>query len=226
VNGFRALPSPCLMLVTDRSLAADTGALVRDITAAVDGGVNAVQVREKDLSYYALLELVQRVRGAIGDRALLLVNDNSDVATAAGADGVHGGEASSPVRSGSKALHGRMLIGRSVHSLAGAREAAKAGADYLVLGTIFASRSHPGGETGGVDRVREVTAAVNLPVIAIGGITVDNAPAVMYAGAAGVAVISGILGSADPSAAAAALWSAIPAVHTVSSAEWRTAVRG
>ncbi len=205
------------MLVTDRSLVADTDALVRDITAAVDGGVNAVQVREKDLSFGALLELVQRVCGAIGDRALLLVNDSAAAAMAAGADGVHGGEASLSVISMRRALHGRMLVGRSVHSLAGAREAAAAGADYLVLGTIFASRSHPDGETGGIECVREVTAAIDVPVLAIGGITADTARAVMRAGAAGVAVISAILGSPDPEAAAAALWSALTALHTVSS---------
>jgi thiamine-phosphate pyrophosphorylase len=197
------------MLVTDRSLASDTADLLRRIEAAIAGGVNMVQVREKDLPDAELLVLTRQIVAASAGRAFVTVNGRPNVALAAGADGVHAGEDALPARSLLRAVRGRLVVGRSVHDLVSATAAAHDGAAYLVLGTIFPSRSHPGGETGGLARVREVAAAVAAPVIAIGGITVANAGAVMQAGAAGVAVISAILGQPDPQAAAAALWRAM-----------------
>ena len=94
------------------------------------------------------------------------------------------------------------LVGRSVHSIEGANAARAAGVDYVVLGTIFASESHPGGQWHGTEIISEVFAATRLPVIGIGGITVGNAAEVMKAGATGVAVVRSILGAADPRAAA------------------------
>lgn len=207
--GRRGLPEPCLMLVTDRSLTGGVDGLARAVAAAVAGGVNAIQVREKDLSSEALLDLCRTLFEVAQGRAVMLVNDRPAVALAAGAFGVHLGEQALPVRAARRAVRDRLLVGRSVHGVDAAVQAARDGADYLVLGTIFASRSHPGGETGGVERLREVTAVVDLPVVAIGGITVDRVPAVVDAGAAGVAVISAILGEADPRAAAARLRDAL-----------------
>ncbi|MHB8578007.1 MAG: thiamine phosphate synthase [Dehalococcoidia bacterium] len=203
------LQRPCLMLVTDRELAGGEDALVRCVSAAVAGGVTAVQLREKDLPNERLLALATRIQAAIAGRAILLINERPAVALAAGAGGVHGGEASLPVSAMRRAVRGRLLVGRSVHSLSGAVQAAGAGADYLVLGTIFPSRSHPGGETGGLELVRSVCAAVNVPVIAIGGITAENARDVMEAGAAGIAVISAIIGRPDPRFEAERLRSAL-----------------
>ncbi|HLZ73286.1 MAG TPA: thiamine phosphate synthase [Dehalococcoidia bacterium] len=197
------------MLVSDRSLARDTADLLRQIAAAIAGGVNAVQVREKDLPDAELLTLSRRIVAIAAGRAFVSVNGRPRVALAAGADGVHAGEEIVPTRTLKRALRGRLLVGRSVHDLPGAVAAAHDGANYLVLGTIFPSRSHPGGETGGLARVRQVTAAVSLPVIAIGGITAENAAEVVRAGAAGVAVISAILGRPDPQAAARGLRQAL-----------------
>ncbi len=199
------LPARPLMLVTDRSLARDTADLLRQVAAAIEGGVNIVQVREKDLPDAELLALTREIVAASAGRAFVTVNGRPNVALAAGAHGVHAGEDALPVRSLLRAVRGRLVVGRSVHDLAGATAAAHDGVGYLVLGTIFPSRSHPGGETGGLARVREVTAAVAAPVIAIGGITAANAAEVMQAGAAGVAVVSAVLGQPDPRAAAAAL---------------------
>jgi thiamine-phosphate diphosphorylase len=94
-----------------------------------------------------------------------------------------------------------VLIGRSVHDLAGAVAAAKAGVDYLIVGTVFATASKPGREPAGLSLLREVTAAVDVPVIAIGGINVGNARRVIAAGAWGVAVMSGILAAPKPAQA-------------------------
>ncbi len=132
------------------------------------------------------------------------MNDRVDVALAAEADGAHLGEAGLPVPAARRAvaLRERFLIGRSVHSLEGAREAAHAGADYLLFGNVFATASHPGKEPAGTEMLARVAAGVPVPVIAIGGITPENAAECRRAGAAGVAVISAILDVPDPEAAA------------------------
>ncbi len=199
------------MLVTDRSLAADTGDLVRDVALAVESGVNAVMVREKDLPKAQLLELIRCLRRVAAASTVVLMNGPVEIALAAGADGVHGGESSLSAAEMRRTAGSDLLVGRSVHSLDGALAAAAGGADYLALGTVFPSRSHPGGETGGLARVRLVSSAVNLPVIGIGGITATTAAAVMCAGAAGVAVISAILGKPDVRSAAAELRAAVDA---------------
>ena len=203
--GKPSLPRPCLMLVTDRALARGDDALLAAVAAAVDGGVNAVQVREKDLADDDLAILVRRLWAVIDDRAVIIVNDRLTVAKCAGAGGIHFGEPSETGRMVEVDGFEPLIVGRSVHSLAAATDAVNSGADYLVLGTIFPSRSHPGGESGGLERVRVVSRSVSIPVIAIGGITEDNLPGVIAAGAAGVAVISAILGRSDPSFAARTL---------------------
>jgi thiamine-phosphate pyrophosphorylase len=106
---------------------------------------------------------------------------------------------------------GAQLISRSVHSIDAARNGEQEGADFLVLGTVFPSRSHSGGPTIGLEGVRAVCDAVSIPVIGIGGITSANAGDVIRAGASGVAVISAIFDADDPRAAAAELRGAIDA---------------
>lgn len=202
-----ALPRPCLMLVTDRQRA--RGPLEDAVAAAVAGGVNVVQVREHDLHAGDLLRLARNLRAVTRGAALLLVNDRLDVALACGADGVHLPEAGMPPPEARWIAGPELLIGRSVHSVAGAKEAEDAGADYLVVGTVYPTTSHPGEFAAGPALVREVVAAVSLPVIAIGGITATNAGEVMRAGASGVAVVSAVLDAADVYAAARALRAAL-----------------
>lgn len=211
VNPLRpALPYPCLALVTDRRLGpGDT--LPERIAAAVAGGVDLVQLREKDLPGGPLLELAAAVQERIGGQSLLLVNERGDVAAALPAAGVQLGEDALPVAAARRLLGADALIGRSVHSPAGAQAAAAAGADFLVAGTMYASRSHPGEPPAGPALIRQIAAGVNVPVIGIGGITAANVGAVMQAGAAGVAVITGILAAPDPERAAAQLKAAMRA---------------
>ncbi|HEU0020153.1 MAG TPA: thiamine phosphate synthase [Dehalococcoidia bacterium] len=202
------LPDPCLCLVTDRRLG-DEAMLVERIADAVLGGVDLVQVREKDLPGGRLLELVQRIKEAIGDSALLIINERVDVAGAVAADGVQLGEEALPVSEARKILGPHRLVGRSVHSLEGALQAQGQGADFLVVGTMFASRSHPGGESAGPQLVQRIKAQCSLPVIGIGGIGAANAGQVMEAGASGVAVISSILAARRPEVAAQQIKQAI-----------------
>ncbi len=170
-----------------------------------------VQLREKDMPPYELLRLAQRLRRITEGRALLIVNDRVDVAMLSGADGVQLGETALDVADVRSLVGPDMLIGRSVHSEVGAVDAECQGADYLVLGTVFASASHPDGLVGGLDLVREVTQAVGIPVLGIGGITADNAAGVTNAGASGIAVITAITMAKDPSMAATVLMEAIGA---------------
>jgi thiamine-phosphate pyrophosphorylase len=168
-----------------------------------------VQLREKDMAPFELLRLARRLRRVTQGRALLIVNDRVDVALLAGADGVQLGETALDVSDVRQLVGPDMLIGRSVHSEVGAVDAECQGADFLVLGTVFETASHPDGRVGGLDLVREVTTSVGIPVLGIGGITKANAASVMEAGASGAAVITAITMADDPKSAASDLSAAI-----------------
>jgi thiamine-phosphate pyrophosphorylase len=141
---------------------------------------------------------VELVRFAVAEArsasTKVLVNDRLDVALAAGAAGVHLGENSLPVESASewRRSAGRLdfRIGVSCHSLESARAAERGGADYIFFGPVFATPSKASfGSPQGIERLREVCATVEIPVLAIGGVSADNAPACVEAGAAGIAAI-------------------------------------
>jgi thiamine-phosphate pyrophosphorylase len=152
--------------------------------AAVNDGVDLIQVREKDLDAQPLFDLVCRVRDiAAGSHTKVLVNDRLDVALAAGIEGVHlpgQGLPTAIVRPFVKTL------GRSIHSVEEGIQAEREGADFLIFGPIFAT---PGKEPVGIDALQVVTSAVKIPVLAIGGITRENTPLILDAGAAGIAAI-------------------------------------
>ncbi len=197
------IPPPYLCLVTDRSVCLAQGARLEEAVAeAVEGGVNIVQLREKDLPADALLRLAEAICARLAGRALLFVNDRVDVALAAGAEGVQLGEQSLPVEAARKAAGGRLLLGRSVHSYDGAIEADRQRPDLLVVGSIFPTRSHPGAAPLGPGPLARIASDARAPVIAIGGITAANCAGVVGAGAQGVAVITAILAAPEPRAAA------------------------
>lgn len=201
IGSVSTLPTPALMLVTDRRLAGGHDALLRAVDEAVDGGVDVVQLREKDLPPEALLPLARRLRQVTSGRALLVVNGPLEVALACDADGLHLPEgvadASRPGRP--------FLVGQSVHSREAAVRAWSACRDYLVAGPVYATPSHPGAAGCGPALIESVASAVAVPVLAIGGITPERVEEVVRAGARGVAVISAILAAPSPRAAAAAL---------------------
>ncbi len=206
------LPTPTLMLVTDRRLAGGEDALVRAAEEAVGGGVNVVQLREKDLLPTQLLPLARRLREVTAGRALLLVNGPLEIALEAGADGVHlPSDSPVPVAQGPSPESGRILVGRSVHSLEAARRASDEGVDYVVAGPVYGTPSHPGANSMGRGFIREIASAVRMPVIAIGGITAERVDPVVRAGASGVAVISAVLGTPSPREAARDLRQALGA---------------
>lgn len=216
------LPRPCLMLVTEPM---ERSRLVDVVREAVAGGVNVVQLRDKTAKESELLDTALALKACLGD-CPLLVNTHPTVATHADLAGVHlpgNGLRIDPVRA---IIGPDRLIGRSVHSSDEAIVAERDGADYLILGTVFASGSHEDILPAGSDAIRHVREALqqwfasdrrdirerknpraaNLPIIAIGGITSENCEECLAAGASGVAVLSGILYAADPRTAARKYW--------------------
>ncbi|MFQ5441423.1 MAG: thiamine phosphate synthase [Thermodesulfobacteriota bacterium] len=186
-----------LCLVTDRGLYRDEGGFVDAVAAALDGGVTAVQLREKGLPARDLLRLSLALRGLTKRfRAALIINDRVDIAELCGADGVHLGQRSFSPADARGCLGPGALIGVSTHSLAEALKAQKDGADYITLGPVYFTPSKaPYGEPVGIKTLKEVAAGVFVPVYAIGGIKSKNVREVIGAGARGAAVISAILGA-------------------------------
>ena len=180
--------------------------LIRAVTQAVRGGVDVVQLRDKNASALALHSQARALREAMrGCQVALTINDRLDVALAVGADGVHLAAQSIPVVDAVRLANRQLLVGRSVHGQDEAVAAAAAGADYLTFGHVFPTTSHPGLPPHGLNELADIVRAVEVPVLAIGGITVANLADVLSTGCAGIAVISAILAQADPYEAAAAL---------------------
>jgi thiamine-phosphate pyrophosphorylase len=198
---------PRLVLVTDRHATAGRD-LVDVVAAALDAGLPAVQVREKDLPGRGLLALAERLRVLTARAgALLLVNDRIDVAVAVGADGVHLGGGSLPADVARRLLPPGALIGVSTHAPA---EAAGATADFVFFGPVYATPSKAAfGPPQGVAALRQAAAAARVPVLAIGGVTAASVPATRAAGATGVAVIRAILAADDPALATRSLLRAL-----------------
>ena len=195
------LPIPCLTLITDRRLCQSLS-LGEAVARAVAGGVNVVQLREKDLAAAELVPLADRLRAITQDKALLIVNSRLDAAQVCGADGVHLPERGASVAVTRRLAGDGFIIGRSVHSVEEAVKAQEEGADYVQVGAIFPTRSHPGLSPAGPALLKSVAARVSIPIVAVGGITAENVGQVMQAGARGAAVISAILDSPSPGASA------------------------
>ena len=166
--------------VTDRR----HGDLLAHVKAAIRDGVDIIQVREKDLDARELYELVCRVRDAAsGTRTKILVNDRLDIAIAANIDGVHLPANGLPADRVRPLVR---LLGCSTHTLDEALEAESARADFVIFGPVFET---PGKSPIGMEALRKVCAAVRVPVLAIGGITLENTNEVLAAGASGIAAI-------------------------------------
>jgi thiamine-phosphate diphosphorylase len=180
------------------------------VSRAIAGGVNAVQLRAPGAPALELWEIAKKLRTITRKAsASLFINDRIDVAQAVGADGVQLGGRSLPPSAARPIAGQYLLLGRSVHTVEEVASAQTEGADFLVLGTIFATSSHPGRTGSGPDLVRHARQNTRLPIIGIGGINRENACQVIEAGADGIAIISAIMAASDPHSAAAELWEAI-----------------
>ena len=181
------------------------------IEAAVRGGVTVVQLRAKGFPFHDFLELARRTAASLDKRHIpLIINDQVDVALACGAAGVHLGQDDMPPAIVRKVLSKGTVIGVSVNTPAEAIEAERQGADYVGAGPVFRTATKATDLTVlGPEGIRRIKAGLHIPVVAVGGITVDNARAVREAGADGIAVVAAILGGPDPQKAARELKRAI-----------------
>jgi len=190
---------PRLIVITDRALAAPRP--LRDVVQlALQGGARFIQVRDKTATPR---ELHAQAAGLLplvhGSGGIFLVNDRIDVALAVGADGVHLGPDDLPVAAARRIAPPEFIIGASTDDPQRARQLETDGASYLGCGAVFGTASKDvGGERIGPERITELALAVRIPVVAIGGITPDNVALLGGTGAAGIAVLSAVMSSANP----------------------------
>ncbi|MGA9056903.1 MAG: thiamine phosphate synthase [Terriglobia bacterium] len=182
-----------LCYITDRRQLRSMS-LAAVIRETVRAGVDIVQVREKDLTSRELITLVEEALSATREPGMggarVVVNDRVDVALAGGADGAHLAAHSMPVQVVRRFVPRAFVIGVSCHSLAEAMAAESGGADYLVLGPVFETPSKLGyGPPLGLEKLRNITSRIRIPVLALGGITVDRIRPCLEAGASGIAGI-------------------------------------
>mgnify|MGYP003987163131 FL=1 len=190
LNGLR------LYLITDRSLFDGEKKFLDAVEAALIGGVKTIQLREKDLSDYQLVELGKKLRFLTSNYGTrLFINSRPDIAEQIGANGVHLTEPSFHANEVKKKFPD-LIVGVSTHSLEGAHLAETQGADYITFSPIYETPSKASyGPPQGLDSLRQVTQAVRLPVLALGGITLHRVPECLEHGAFGVALISDIWNS-------------------------------
>ncbi len=205
--------NPTLYVILDR--AAARGRDLDEILAAtIEGGCRMVQLREKEWPSGRLLPLAARLAERCRRAgATFIVNDRVDLALAVGADGVHLGQDDLPPRAARPLLRKGMILGRSTHSVAEARQARDDGADYIAVGSMFATPTKPDFQLVGPELLRQIRPETALPLIGIGGITPENVAEVIRAGADGVAVISAVCGAANPGAATRRFLDAIHAAR-------------
>ena len=193
-----------LYLVTDRPLS--LGRRIEEIVqAAVDGGVTAVQLREKDCATREFVELARKLKTLLASRGVpLLVNDRVDVALASGADGVHIGQSDMAYRDARKLMGAEALIGLSVETPEQAAEAEIWDCDYLGVGPVFQTATKPDAAPAwGLDQFAKLRQTSRHKLVAIGGINASNAASLIALGADGIAVVSAICSASDPEYAAA-----------------------
>lgn len=192
-----------LYLITDRCLAGGVEKLIGKIKNALEGGVKAICLREKDLPANPLFSLALRLRRMTKEfNALLFINDRVDVALAIKADGVHLGQSSFSPKDVRPLVGRKMLIGVSAHSIKEALQAERDGADFVTLGPVYHTQSKEKyGEPIGTSPLEKASKVLRIPFFGIGGIKKENLKEISEAGASGAALISGVLSARNPKTA-------------------------
>jgi thiamine-phosphate pyrophosphorylase len=181
-----------LCFITDRKI---SGLSCEDMTRKVlRNGVQWVQFRDKETSRRNIYQNAIRLRRLTKDYdATFIINDFPDIAMCTGADGVHLGQDDLPLKEARKIMGRDRIIGISTHSLEQASEAERDGADYIGFGPVFATLTKDAGRPKGIAMLREIRKQVNIPIVAIGGISLENISSVLQTGVDAVAVASAIL---------------------------------
>ncbi len=205
-----------LYAVTDSNLIATNNPLLtlpQAIAQACDGGATMIQLREKNLSDDAFLDLAQKARKVTASRGIpLIINDRVEIAIKCGAEGVHIGQNDMPANAARAMIGKNRILGISAHNLSEARTAQAAGADYLGVGDIFGTSTKNDTKRISYDIIKQICSNVNIPVVAIGGINAERAKLLKGSGIAGVAAVSSIFAAKDIYEAAAELASVMQSV--------------
>ncbi|MEM2025051.1 MAG: thiamine phosphate synthase [Desulfurococcaceae archaeon] len=195
-----------LIVITDKKLRPN---VVKSVEDALEGGATSIQLRLKDSPTREMHELGRVVRRLTAEYgALYFVDDRLDVALSTNADGVQLGPEDIPVDA-AREIAPNLLIGASVYSLEEAVEAERRGANFLGAGSVFPTSSKSGVKVIGIEGLKRIVQLVSIPVVAIGGISIENAYQVLETGVAGIAVISAVMGAPDVKEATRALMSII-----------------
>lgn len=190
-----------LYLVTDKKNKTDEEFL-EIIEEAIKGGTTVVQIREKEgetLDFYNLALKVKEITSKYN--VPLIVNDRIDVALAIKSEGVHIGQTDMPADVARSLIGDEMILGVSASTVKEARKAEKDGADYIGTGAVFPTATKDDAPSITKDDLKEVTGSINIPTVAIGGITLENASELAGTGIAGISVVSAIMNSTDPKTA-------------------------
>ena len=164
----------------------------------IDGGADAIQLREKTISDSQFITLAREVRDITTKRgSLLIINDRVHVVRKVNADGIHLGQQDMSALEARNIIGDEKIIGVSTHSITQARQAQKDGADYIAIGPIYPTRTKDYEPSIGIEVLQKISEAIDIPFIAIGAITLENLDEVLNAGASRVAVCSAIIGSKD-----------------------------
>jgi len=192
-----------LYLVTDRSKFETTDAFLDAVASALKGGVQIVQLREKNTTAKEFIQLGKKVKGlcALYD-AVFIINDRVDVAHIVGADGVHLGQDDINIDEARHLLGKDTIIGISTHCPEQAKKAVESGADYIGVGPVYITPTKPGRQAVGLEYVKWAAENINIPWFAIGGIDLENINEVTKAGAQRVAVVRAIINADSPEKAA------------------------
>lgn len=192
-------PLSGLYAITDSTLMPDTQTMLESVTASLKGGARIIQYRDKSNDQRLRLEQAKRLNELCRDYQIpLLINDDYQLAAAVGAAGVHLGQSDGAVSAARKFLGGDAIIGVTCHdSLQLAQKARQEGADYLAFGAFFPSKTKPEAIPAPLSLLAQAKKELDLPIVAIGGISVDNATQIINAGADMVAVIHALYGQDD-----------------------------
>ncbi len=202
LNKFR-LKDKRLYLVTNSDKFATEDDFLDAVAAALDGGVDIVQLREKTCCAKKIIDLGKKIRNLCSMYgALFIVNDRIDIAKIVEADGVHLGQDDADIVSARSILGEHAIVGISTHEPAQALKAVESGADYIGVGPVFTTPTKPGRASVGLEYIRWASQNVNIPFFAIGGIDLENCKDVLLSGAKRIAVVRAIMNVESPSSAA------------------------
>lgn len=186
-----------LYAVTDRTWLGGRN-LTDDVEKALKGGVTLLQLREKDMNTEYFIKSASKVKKVCQKYGVpLIINDNIAVAQAVDADGVHIGQDDIPLSEARKVLGKGKIIGVTAKTISQAQKAENDGADYLGSGAVFGTSTKKNAKKIDIETLRSITLSVNIPVVAIGGITEENILQLAGTGIAGAAVVSGIFAQSD-----------------------------